>query len=415
MPHDPSPPHHMPILPSTEQELVQHNDHATDEPDISSTEVSRLSNVPTHPTVTRSRRADGSIERYKARLVANGFHQKQGVDYSETFSPMVKHSTIHLVLSLVVTNKWSVRQLDVQNAFLHGYLSEEVYMKQPVGFVDPQFPNHVCRLQRSLYGLKQAPQAWFDKFSYYLLQLGFQESKFTYVGDSMHLTQSKYTLDLLQCTKFLDAKPISTPVSSGQKLSAYDGKPHANPETYRSIVGALQYLTITRPDLSYAVNQVSQFIHSLKTPHWLAVKCILCYLKSSYDCGIVYKPGSLQVSAFSNADYAGDPDSRHSTGGYCVYVGTNLVSWSSKKHKTVSRSSIEVEYRQLACPYPDPLFGVITSPRWLLLLISCFTFAPNILRWTIIMLGKQSFECMEENERENGSEDEAEREYERGR
>ncbi|CAL9009705.1 unnamed protein product [Prunus brigantina] len=165
----------------------------------------------------------------------------------------------------------------------------------------------------------------------------------TYAGDSMHLTQSKYALDLLQRTKF--TPPIANWFWGGTSTSFTK---HTNPETYRSIVGALQYLTITRPDLSYAVNQVCQFMHSPKTPHWLAVKRILRYLKSSYDCGIVYKPGNLQVSAFSNADYAGDPDSRHSTGGYCVYVGSNLVSWSSKKQKTVSRSSTEAEYRQLA-------------------------------------------------------------------
>ncbi|KAM1311169.1 hypothetical protein ACFX2H_007642 [Malus domestica] len=107
------------------------------------------------------RRADGTIERHKARLVANGFHQKAGVYYTKTFSPVVKHTAIRFVLSLAISKGWQVRQLDVQNAFLHGFLNEEVYIRQPLGFVDKQFLTHVCKLQRSICGLTQAPRAWF--------------------------------------------------------------------------------------------------------------------------------------------------------------------------------------------------------------------------------------------------------------
>ncbi|VVA25187.1 Hypothetical predicted protein, partial [Prunus dulcis] len=323
------------------------------------------------------RHSDGSIERYKARLVANGFHQQEGLDYSETFSPVVKHTTIRMVLGLAVSNKWLVRQLDVQNAFLHGFLTEDVYMRQPAGFVDSQYPNHVCKLQRSLYGLKQAPRAWFKRFSDFLLQLGFQESRCdyslfvykhngvflvlliyvddilvtgnnssqvtmliqrlgklfsmkdlgrlnyflgieaTYEGSALHLTQKKYASDLLTRTGFADCKPISTPCISGQKLSLHGGEPLVDPSEYRQVVGALQYLTITRPDLSYAVNQVCQFMHSPTTLHWQAVKRILRYLKATYDHGLRYKPGKLELNAYSDADYAGDPDTRHSTGGFC--------------------------------------------------------------------------------------------------
>ncbi|KAM1069382.1 hypothetical protein TB2_001232 [Malus domestica] len=161
----------------------------------------------------------------------------------------------------------------------------------------------------------------------------------------MHLYQAKYALDLLSRTKFTEAKSISTPISSGQKLSAHVGEPYDKPDVYRSVVGALQYLTITRPDLSYAVNQVCQFMHAPKNTHWMAVKRILRYLKATHNHGLLYKPGTAQLSAFSDVDYAGNPDTRHSTGGFCIYLSSNLVSWSLKKQKTVSQSSDEAEYR----------------------------------------------------------------------
>ena len=354
------------------------------------------------------KKSDGSIERYKARLVANGFHQQEGLDYTETFSPVVKHTTIRAVLALALHQSWPLRQLDVQNAFLHGHLTEEVYMRQPRGFEDPMFPNHVCKLHRSLYGLKQAPRAWFQRFSDYLEDLGFVGSRadyplFTYhhnsitillliyvddillTGNSashllkliadlgrffsmkdlgrlhyflgleaiftaqgLSLTQTKYALDLLQRTNMSHAKPCSSPAASGKKLAMFDGDPLPDPTEYRSVVGALQYLTLTRPDLSFAVNQACQYMHCPTTTHWTAVKRILRYIKGTFDHGIFFQPGSLCLEAFSDADYAGSPDDRRSTGGYCVYLGANLISWSAKKQSTVSRSSTESEYRQLA-------------------------------------------------------------------
>jgi histone deacetylase 1/2 len=103
--------------------------------------------------------ADGSIERFKARLVAKGFHQQEGIDFNETFSPVVKHATIQIVLSLVVSYNWQIKQIDIKNTFLHGALEEEVYMAQPQGYIHPQYPNHFCRLHKLIYGLKQAPRA----------------------------------------------------------------------------------------------------------------------------------------------------------------------------------------------------------------------------------------------------------------
>jgi hypothetical protein len=123
------------------------------------------------------RKQDGSLDRYKARLVAKGFKQRYGIDYDDTFSPVVKIATIHIVLSIVVSRGWNLRQLDVQNAFLHGYLEEEVYMQQLPGYEDPARSNYVCKLDKALYGLKQSPRALYSRLSSKLIALGFQASK----------------------------------------------------------------------------------------------------------------------------------------------------------------------------------------------------------------------------------------------
>lgn len=106
---------------------------------------------------------DNSIERYKARLVVKGFHQRPGIDYSETFSPVIKPTTVRLMLSVSVNNGWSIRQLDINNAFLQGHLSEDVYMSQPPGFIDKDYPSYVCKLKKSIYGLRQSPRVWYQE------------------------------------------------------------------------------------------------------------------------------------------------------------------------------------------------------------------------------------------------------------
>jgi len=327
------------------------------------------------------RKADGSVDRYKARLVAKGFHQQEGIDYWETYSPFIKPVIIRTVLSLAVSSGWPIKQVDISNAFLHGFLSETVYMAQPPGFVHPQFPNSVCLLKKALYGLKQAPREWFSRLSTRLLELGFTASKadpslfafvfagthllaLVYVDDiiltgsslslidsllhslsldfpikdlgslnfflgvevhrsptGLHLCQQRYIADLLKRTSMQFAKPVSSPMSTSSPLSQFDGTPMSDTTLYRSTVGALHYLALTHPDIAFAVNKVSQFSHAPRDTHWTAIKRILRYLKNTLSYGLLIKPTpSSQLFAFSDANWASCPDDRKSTSGYCIFL-----------------------------------------------------------------------------------------------
>ncbi|KAF5471700.1 hypothetical protein F2P56_008473 [Juglans regia] len=164
----------------------------------------------------------------------------------------------------------------------------------------------------------------------------------------MFLSQVKCARDILIRIDLHDSKPIATPMIVSNHLTT-DGPLFHSPTTYRSLVGALQYLTITRPDITHAVNSVSQFMHSPREQHFQAVKRILRYVKGTLHFELNISPSSnLNISAFSDADWAGCPETSRSTSGYAIFLGNNLISWTSKKQSTVSRSSVESEYRALA-------------------------------------------------------------------
>lgn len=353
--------------------------------------------------------SDGTPRCCKSRLVAKGYNQEYGRDYTETFSPVIKATTLRLVLDIAVSYSWPIQQLDVNNAFLQGTLTEEVYMDQPPGFVDTDRPDFVCKLNKAVYGLKQAPRAWYNELSNFLINLGFINSLadtslfilrrgskiiylLIYVDDilitgnttaglshvlallaerfsvkdtedlnyflgieahrtpkGLHLSQRKYVLDLLHKYDMSNAKPVTTPMASSPKLHLRSGTALTDPTKYRRLIGSLQYLQFTRLDIAYAVNKLSQFMHIPTEDHWQAAKRILRYLAGTPTHGIFFSVSNkLVLHAYSDADWAGDSDDYVSTNSYIVYLGRHPISWTSKKQNGVARSSTEAEYRAVA-------------------------------------------------------------------
>ncbi|KAK1653747.1 hypothetical protein QYE76_071552 [Lolium multiflorum] len=290
--------------------------------------------------------SDGTLERYKARWVV---------------AP--RRVPVHGRASM-----------DVSNAFLHGHRRSRCTVK-PIGFVDTERADDVCLLSRSLYGLKQAPRAWYQRIAGFLHHLGFRSTRsnaslFVYrtghdmayllmYVDDIILTASTAGL-LRQLTDSLRAEfalkdlgPLHyfLGIEVVRRQAPADGSLASDAPFYRSIAGALQYLTLTRPELQYAVQQVCLHMHAPRDAHWAAVKRILRYVCGTMGYGLSLHASpstSTDLVAYLDADWAGCPDTRRSTSGYCVYLGSSLVSWSSKRQSTVSRSSAEAEYRAVA-------------------------------------------------------------------
>ena len=358
---------------------------------------------------THKVKSNGDFERHKARLVGDGKTQQVGIDCGETFSPVVKPATIRTVLSLSLSKAWPIHQLDVKNAFLHGDLQETVYMHQPVGYRDRVHPDYVCLLRKSLYGLKQAPRAWYKRFADFVLSLGFTNSRMDnslfiyrkgsemaylllYVDDiiltassnalrcsimsllssefamkdlgplnyflgiavtrhkgGLFLSQRKYAEEIIDRAGMSTCKPSQTPVDTKPKVGATTSAFFDDPSLYRSLAGALQYLTFTRPDISYAVQQVCLHMHAPRVDHMSALKRIIRYIQGTLDFGLHLYPSSISsLVAYTDADWGGCPDTRRSTSGYCIFLGDNLISWSAKRQPTLSKSSAEAEYRGVA-------------------------------------------------------------------
>ncbi|XP_006603141.1 uncharacterized mitochondrial protein AtMg00810-like [Glycine max] len=183
------------------------------------------------------------------------------------------------------------------------------------------------------------------------------KANYTIIG-ALLLSQSKYITGLLAKVNMHNAKPIKTPLAPGSKLHMDGIDAFSDPTLYRSVVGALQYATITRPNISYAVNKLCQFMHSLLESHWKAIKHVLRYLNGTVDHGLTFYPSQhLFITSYSDSDWACDSSNMWSTSGFCVYLGNNLVSWLAKKQQSVSRSSTEAEFRSLA--------ALVAEIKWL--------------------------------------------------
>ena len=348
---------------------------------------------------------NGLVVRNKARLVAQGYTQVEGIDFDETFAPVARLEAIRILLAYANHHDITLYQMDVKSAFLNGKLEEEVYVAQPPGFEDPKHPDKVFRLNKALYGLKQAPRAWYDTLKEFLMKKGFKPGSldptlFTksydgelfvcqiYVDDiifgctdqrysdefaymmseeyqmsmmgelkfflglqirqqrnGIFISQEKYLKDVLRKFGMQDCKGVKIPMPTNGHLCTDENGIDFDQKVYRSMIGSLLYLCASRPDIMLSVCMCARFQATPKESHHKAVKHILRYLAHTPTLGLWYPKGSaFDLIGYSDSDYAGDRVDRKSTSGTCHFLGRSLVCWSSKKQNCVSLSTAEAEY-----------------------------------------------------------------------
>jgi hypothetical protein len=359
---------------------------------------------------------DGSVEHYKACVVAQGFSQRPGVDFDETFAPTTKWAALRVIFALAALEDWELESVDISNAYLNGELKDvEVYMHQPEGFAEKDNTWVACLL-KGLYGLKQGGREWFKWLEQVLSQLGFTHicadgSIFIWAKDgvqvicpvfvdditfaskskakiaelkaaiakhfklrdlgpttfqlgveiirdrkahTLHLTQHCYCLDLLEHYGFVDCSPVSTPMDPGVCLSTSQSPSTPEDEAfmctvpYVSAIGVLMYLAIvTCLDIAYAVGILCRFMARPRPEHWKAIKHLFCYLRSTCNFRLTYKPkpsAPHPFYAYSDADHGANLDNGCSTSAYVVKIGSGAVLWLSCLQSIVALSTTDTEF-----------------------------------------------------------------------
>ncbi|GJZ83011.1 retrovirus-related pol polyprotein from transposon TNT 1-94 [Tanacetum coccineum] len=352
---------------------------------------------------------ENTVIRNKTRLVVRGYRQEEGIDFEESFAPVARMEAIRIFLAYAAHKSFIVFQMDVKTAFLHGTLKEDVYVCQPEGFIDADHPSHVYKLKKALYGLKQAPRAWYDELSKFLLQNHFFKGTIdptlfirrfdddilvvqVYVDDiifgstnprytqlffdlmksrfemsmmgemtfflglqvnqspcGIFINQSNYVLEILKKYGMETCDPVGTPMEIKDKLDLDQNGTLVDATKYRSMIGALMYLTSSRPDIVHATCLCARYQAKPTEKHLKEVKRIFCYLWGTVNMGLWYtKDSGFELTGFSDADYAGCKDTFKSTSGGTQFLGEKLVSWSSKNQDCTALSTAKAEYVSLS-------------------------------------------------------------------
>nr|GEV11942.1 hypothetical protein [Tanacetum cinerariifolium] len=282
----------------------------------------------------------GGILKNKARLVARGYRKEEGINFEESFAPVVRLEAIRIFLAFAAHKNITVYQMDVKTAFLIGNLRKEVYVSQSDGFVDPDNPNHVYKLKKALYGLKQAPRAWYDMLSSFLISQDFSKGSVDLTlfirRNGNDLLLSKYALESLKKYGFKSCDPVDTPMVEKSKLDEDKEGKAVDPSHCRGMIGTLLYLTASRPDLQFAICMCARYQAWATEKHLHAVKRIFRYLRGTVNRGLWHPKDSLiALTAFADADHAGCQDTLRSTSGSLQFLGDRLISWSSKRSKHI--------------------------------------------------------------------------------